>query len=108
MSEEKALREAFKAHIKERRKRRQTVLWVIASPFIAVVAFFVLLVISEADEQRQRQEAWKRLRQLNPGLPTMGGPGKPPKVIENPHVPKDLPARLGRARVMQNPHFPSQ
>ena len=59
--------------------------------------------------RKERQQAWERLRQLNPGLPTLGGPGEPPKVIENPQVPKDLPALLGgRARVFQNPHFPSQ
>jgi hypothetical protein len=62
----------------------------------------------EEEARKERQQPWERLRQLNPGLPTLGGPGEPPKVIENPQVPKELPALLGgRARVFQNPHFPS-
>ena len=61
------------------------------------------------ETRKERQQASERLRQLNPGLPTLGGPGEPPKVIENPQVPKDLPALLGgRSQVIQNPHFRGQ
>jgi hypothetical protein len=47
------LRQQFKGDVEARRKRRRIVLWVIASPFIAFAAFFVVFVISEETSSTQ-------------------------------------------------------
>jgi hypothetical protein len=43
----------FKADVEARRKRRSTVLWVIASPFIALTAYFVVFVVSDLSSSTQ-------------------------------------------------------
>jgi hypothetical protein len=43
----------FKADVEGRHKRRRTVLWVIASPFIALAAGFAVFLISEGTSSTQ-------------------------------------------------------
>jgi hypothetical protein len=82
---------------KKATRSRSTVILLIASPFIAFAAMFVMFVISEATSSSKHYKLPPSGSGTSPAISTPQQ--TPPKLIE-------LPAELGgRARVIQNPHF---
>jgi type VI protein secretion system component VasF len=79
----------FRADVEARRKRRRTVLWVIASPLIAFAAVVVVFAISEATSSTQYHATsiGMSISECENVMRTLGGPRTPVgKCIER--VPK--------------------